>query len=72
MARRPQRMGLIERAVVEDLVVDGTGRNENEATDAGSPGGLNQLQRAVHVLMDKLNQVTLGTTKSHPWSVQPT
>jgi hypothetical protein len=42
VTRRPERMGLIERSVVEDLFMYGTGRNENESTDTSSPSCFDQ------------------------------
>ena len=38
MTRRPKGMGLVERAVVENLLVHRTGGNEDETIDVGSSG----------------------------------
>src|SRR6516165_7602500 len=49
MAGRPQWMGLIERAVVEDHFVNGAGRDKDAARHAGVERILKQPQRAREV-----------------------
>ena len=49
MARRPQRVGFVQRPVGQDHLVDGAGGDEHEARHTGLEGGLEELQRAGEV-----------------------
>jgi NAD(P)-dependent dehydrogenase (short-subunit alcohol dehydrogenase family) len=57
-------MGLVQRPIVEDLLVDGACGNEHEPSDISPPGGLNQLQSAQHVLLDEFQHVALVAAKA--------
>ena len=63
-------MGLIERAVVENLLVHRAGGDEHETTDLGFPRGFNKLQGAEHVLLDEFPNVALRTTESPPRPIE--
>src|SRR5687768_15099078 len=49
MAERPGGMRLVQRAVRQDLLVNGAGRNEDESAHFCRTSGLDQLQRAEDV-----------------------
>jgi hypothetical protein len=70
VARRPERVSFIKRSVIENLLMYGTGRNENEAFRTGSPSCLDQHQSADHILLDELDHVTFGTAKPRSRSVE--
>src|SRR5512135_1898860 len=54
VAGRPERVRLVERAVAEDLLVHGAGRDENEPADACLPRRLDQVERPHDIPLDEL------------------
>ena len=47
-------MRLVERPIVEQFFMHGTGGDEHEPPHGGLSGGLNQFERAEHVSFDEL------------------
>ena len=59
----PERMRFIQRPVVEDLLVDSTGRDEDESAHTGCPCCFDQPQSSHDVLFDELDRIAVPATK---------
>src|SRR5688572_12946135 len=61
VARRPRRMIFVERSIVENLLMDGTGRNENKAVNTSLACRFDELKRAHNISLDELDKITFRT-----------
>ena len=57
-------MCLVQRAVIQDLFMDGAGGNEDEPADASPACGFDQSESADNVSLGEVDDVSFGSTKS--------
>ena len=64
VARRPERMRLVQGSVVEDLLVDGTGRHKYESIHVGRSGRFDQLDGSEDVFLQKRGQIAFTAAET--------